>query len=215
MSTPFIFFNFGDSITKDARDFVNSVVKVLAETRGIRLEECSIEDSKPAKTIFCLTQESKTSLPGPSSSIATNIDSFITHISDELDANSRPADASTLRYVLDLCHTEKERGGLGFSETPCMEWSLTQRQFEDLRNLFEAWLESLNSVESGRSLPATLSVKASATKPMTLAEKILAHHAFLLPSALGLESGDFVRTSVDWIIASELSWVVSPFILGL
>ncbi|PYH82676.1 aconitase iron-sulfur domain-containing protein [Aspergillus uvarum CBS 121591] len=42
---------------------------------------------------------------------------------------------------------------------------------------------------------------------MTLAEKILAHHAFSLPSAEGLRGGDFIRVTVDWIIASELSWV--------
>ncbi|KAJ5519608.1 aconitase iron-sulfur domain-containing protein, partial [Penicillium fimorum] len=103
--------------------------------------------------------------------------------------------------------TETERGGLGFSEAQCIDWSFNQMQLQDLQDLLEAWLESLNSAESGRCLPAPLSVKASATRPMTLAEKILAYHAFSLPSAHGLESGDFVRTSVDWIVASELSWV--------
>ncbi|KAJ5810975.1 aconitase iron-sulfur domain-containing protein [Penicillium robsamsonii] len=210
-----IAYSFEHSLTGDARAFIHGVVKILEGTRGIRLEECSIEDRNPSQTLLYLTQESHISPPGPDCSIVTNIDAFITHLSNELDAGGSPADASTLRYVLDLCHTEIERGGLGFSEARCIDWSLSQMKLQDLQDLLEAWLESLNSAESGRCLPAPLSVKASATRPMTLAEKILAHHAFSLPSAHGLKSGDFVRTSVDWIVASELSWVVGHFIIPL
>ncbi|KAJ5374368.1 aconitase iron-sulfur domain-containing protein [Penicillium concentricum] len=210
-----ITYSFEHSLTGDARAFIHAVAKILEGTRGIRLEECSIEDRNPSQTLLYLTQESHISPPGPGCSIVTNIDAFITHLSNELDAGGSPADASTLRYVLDLCYTETERGGLGFSEAGCIDWSLSQMQLQHLQDLLEAWLESLNSAESGRCLPAPLSVKASATRPMTLAEKILAHHAFSLPSAHGLKSGDFVRTSVDWIVASELSWVVGHFIIPL
>ncbi|KAJ5964340.1 aconitase iron-sulfur domain-containing protein [Penicillium vulpinum] len=205
-----IAYSFDHSLTRDARAFIHAVVKILEGTRGIRLEECSIEDKNPSQTLLYLTQESHISPLGPGCSIVTNIDDFIAHLSNELDAGGSPADASTLRYVLDLCHTETERGGLGFSEARCIDWSLSQMQLQDLQDLLEAWLESLNSAELSRCLPAPLSVKASATRPMTLAEKILAHHAFSLPSAHGLKSGDFVRTSVDWIVASEISWVLLP-----
>ncbi len=45
---------------------------------------------------------------------------------------------------------------------------------------------------------------------MTLAEKILAHHAISLPAGVdGVRTGDVVRVAVDWVIASELSWIVS------
>lgn len=211
MSSASIVYCFDHSLTGDARAFVRAVAKILEDTRGIRLDECSIEDGIedgiPNQTLLYLTQESHISLPGPSCSIVTNIDTFLTYLSNELDASCQPADASTLRYVLDLCRTETERGGLGFLETRGIDWPLSQMQLQDIRDLLESWLESLNSAESSRCLPAPL-VKASTTRPMTLAEKILAHHAFSLPSADGLKTGDFVRISVDWIIASELSWVV-------
>jgi len=212
MSSASILYCFDHSLTEYARAFVHGVVKILEDTRGIRLNERDIEDGIPSQTFLYLTQEPSISLPGPNCSIVTDIDTFFTHLSKELDASCRPADASTLRYVVDLCRTETERGGLGFLETRGIDWSLSQVQLQGLRDLLEAWLESLNSAESGRCLPAPLSVKASTTRPMTLAEKILAHHAFSLPSADGLKTGDFVRASIDWIIASELSWVVGQFL---
>src|SRR5689334_19005340 len=46
---------------------------------------------------------------------------------------------------------------------------------------------------------------ASAPKPMTLTQKILAHHARGLRRPW-VETGDILRIRVDWTIASELAW---------
>ena len=42
-------------------------------------------------------------------------------------------------------------------------------------------------------------------KPMTLTQKILAHHAIGLPRPW-VEAGDVLQIRVDWTIASELAW---------
>ncbi|PYI32536.1 aconitase family protein [Aspergillus indologenus CBS 114.80] len=183
------------SLPEDGRAFVRAVVKLLADTRGIYLEECSIQNRRPSQTLWYLACERPTIPLDSEILVISSPTELLTHLAAELDASGRSADASTLRYVHDLCYTETERGGLEFPETP------------GLQDLLEAWLESLNSVERTRGLPSPLSVRASSTRPMTLAEKILAHHAFSLPSAEGLKGGDFIRVTVDWIIASELSWV--------
>ncbi len=46
---------------------------------------------------------------------------------------------------------------------------------------------------------------ATTTKPMTLTQKILAHHARGL-SRPWVEAGDILQIAVDWTIASELAW---------
>src|SRR5262249_44471062 len=44
-----------------------------------------------------------------------------------------------------------------------------------------------------------------ATRPMTLTQKILAHHAANL-SRPWIQAGDMLQLGVDWTIASELAW---------
>jgi aconitate hydratase/homoaconitate hydratase len=44
-----------------------------------------------------------------------------------------------------------------------------------------------------------------ASRPLTMTQKILAHHALGLSKPY-LQAGDMVRVSVDWTIASELAW---------
>jgi aconitate hydratase/homoaconitate hydratase len=43
------------------------------------------------------------------------------------------------------------------------------------------------------------------TRPMTLTQKILAHHAIGLPRPY-VQAGDIVQVKVDWTLASELAW---------
>lgn len=48
-------------------------------------------------------------------------------------------------------------------------------------------------------------MSAPQTRPMSLTQKILAHHAVSLPRPW-VETGDMLRIRVDWTIASELAW---------
>ena len=73
--------------------------------------------------------------------------------------------------------------------------------------LVSAWLESLNSADRSKSPPKPLTIRPEGRRGTTLSENIFAAHdtdqkGFLM-------SGDVVRISVEWIMASELSWHVS------
>ncbi|KAI8929966.1 Isocitrate/isopropylmalate dehydrogenase-domain-containing protein [Entophlyctis helioformis] len=56
---------------------------------------------------------------------------------------------------------------------------------------------------AGRLIPASLPFKR---RPMTLCEKIICHSALGLPAPYHVSPGDMVCVSVDWTIASELTW---------
>ncbi|KAJ3065980.1 hypothetical protein HK102_007766, partial [Quaeritorhiza haematococci] len=56
---------------------------------------------------------------------------------------------------------------------------------------------------TGRIIPASLPFKR---RPMTLCEKIICHSAIGLPAPFSVKPGDMVCVSVDWTIASELTW---------
>lgn len=57
--------------------------------------------------------------------------------------------------------------------------------------------------ERGRMIPASLPFKR---RPMTLCEKIICNSAIGLPVPYQVQPGDMVCVSVDWTIASELTW---------
>ncbi|KAL2911509.1 hypothetical protein HK105_209040 [Polyrhizophydium stewartii] len=56
---------------------------------------------------------------------------------------------------------------------------------------------------SGRIIAASLPFKR---RPMTLCEKIICHSAIGLPAPYHVAPGEMVCVSVDWTIASELTW---------
>ncbi|EME80585.1 uncharacterized protein MYCFIDRAFT_190021 [Pseudocercospora fijiensis CIRAD86] len=129
----------------------------------------------------------------------------IAWLASELNTNGYFAEEQTIRHVLDLCNADVELGGLGISDLP---WSAVDAATLDrVVCLTEAWLAAMKSRESTRPLPKPLLDKPEGRRPMTLAAKILAHHALSVEDAHGVNVGDFLRVSVDWVIASELSWV--------
>lgn len=50
-------------------------------------------------------------------------------------------------------------------------------------------------------------LRNSSRLAMEMTERILAHHARSISRVGGVVVGDFARVSVDWVIASEVSWV--------
>jgi hypothetical protein len=110
-----------------------------------------------------------------------------------------------MRHVLDLCTSDRELGGLGLGDKA---WNSTDHEaLQEVTFLTEAWLAAVDSQAAARGLPEPLKHKNAGTCPLNLAEKILAHHAFSVPRPEGVQAGDLLRVSIDWIIASELSWV--------
>ncbi|KAJ2632554.1 hypothetical protein H4R22_001158 [Coemansia sp. RSA 1290] len=68
-----------------------------------------------------------------------------------------------------------------------------------------AYAEGLNVEDRAAPAPG-LSVRPEGRRGMTLCEKIIAHHAIGLTAPGDVRPGDMVCVSVDWTIASELTW---------
>lgn len=67
-------------------------------------------------------------------------------------------------------------------------------------------LESLNSAERCGKPLELLETKPAARRPMNVTEKIFALHDVTHQGSVS--TGDTIRVSVDWIMASEASWHV-------
>ena len=143
-------------------------------------------------------------------SVSSNLEDSFRDLCNALAAFGKEREEEALRHVLELALSDKELGGLGIRTSNSSDaWSLSFKEREDVVFLVEAWLEALNSADSSRRLPDPVATRGPSQRPMTLSEKIFAHHATRVSSAAGVKPGDFIRVSVDWVIASELSWVVS------
>lgn len=68
-------------------------------------------------------------------------------------------------------------------------------------------LESLNSAERCGGPIVPLVNRPAGRRPMNLTEKIFALHDVNLPG--WVRTGDTIRISVDWVMASEATWHVS------
>lgn len=124
-------------------------------------------------------------------------------VTDVLLTNNQLREAEALSNVSSLAVLSPDFGGLGYSP----DMHLDTQQEAEIVFLVSAWLESLNSVDRSKSLSKPLTSRPEGRRGMTLSEKIFAAHdidqkGFVTP-------GDVVRVSVDWIMASELSWHVS------
>jgi hypothetical protein len=127
-------------------------------------------------------------------------------MTDILFTNNHSREGEALSHVSSLATISPDFGGLGYSSNI----QLDEKQEAEVLFLVSAWLEALNSADRSKSLPKPLPSRPEGRRGMTLSEKIFAAHdieqsGFVTP-------GDVVRVSVDWIMASELSWGVSILI---
>ncbi|RDW80791.1 putative 3-isopropylmalate dehydratase [Coleophoma crateriformis] len=202
-----IVYNLNGGFPKDAIRSIRILLDILAHTRGIVLDEQPKSEDLPSTVS---KTDDRIYLRGSDishhESTVSYLGDFLDRLCEALDTIGKDAEADAFRHALQLYQIGRERD-IDNSGASNSNAQLKNEQFEDLEFLVEAWLEALNSAESARTLPAPLPVRSLGTRPMTLAEKIFAHHAFSLPSPDGLKSGELVRISIDWIIASELSWV--------
>ncbi|WYZ36326.1 hypothetical protein EsH8_XII_000076 [Colletotrichum jinshuiense] len=152
-----------------------------------------------------------------------NLSRFLGSVENELRRREHVAEAETIAHVAQLCATDPELGGLGII-ADAVEWgpdsaptetndgSTTDKPvLQEVEFLVDAWLSAVTSREaaSQQARPALRKRRGTPSNahPMTLTEKILAYHAFSLPSAKGVKPGDVVRVSLDWVIASEVAWL--------
>ncbi|RJE19173.1 Aconitase family [Aspergillus sclerotialis] len=124
-------------------------------------------------------------------------------ITSALFAIGRPREGETLDHVLYLCSEDQELGGYSISSTQ----PLTDSEREKVAFLVDSWLYAA-AQEAANQVARTNSVTSiQMRQPMTLSEKIFAHHMLPGNSSTGVKSGDVIRVSVDWILASEVSWM--------
>lgn len=184
-----ISYAFEPGIQEGVQDFLRQIIIALNDTRDIPLRDGSAKGMADVQF-----------------SAASSIQQCFQNLSTALVANGRDREAGALQYVIELTESDLQLGGLGLStrESP---WLLSTKDLADILFLAEAWLEALNSADNAHHLPAPLADKSVERRPMTISEKIFLHHATRVSSLAGVRPGDLVRVFIDWVIASELSWV--------
>ncbi|PVH95116.1 aconitase [Periconia macrospinosa] len=169
----------------DAFESAAKVLRVLQQSRNIQLDEPALSNAVTFRETF------------------SSLDHFLRHIAAVLHRRGDTAESQAISHVSDLCVTDIDLGGLGLQNAGWADTSAAQ--LENAEFLVDAWLAAIDSAMQEPVLP--LEHKRPGTRPMTLAEKIFAHHALSGARADGVRAGDLVRVAVDWIIASEVTWV--------
>ncbi|CAM1505960.1 Fc.00g115970.m01.CDS01 [Cosmosporella sp. VM-42] len=131
-----------------------------------------------------------------------NFVQLLQSFSDSLLTHGLSREAEAIIQALDHTIEDKFHGGLGISSSD--HFSPDTR--EAISFQVEIFLESLNSEDNARKLLEPLRTRPKERKPMTLSQKVLAHHSVGPIPFQGLSAGDLVRTSIDWVISSELAW---------
>lgn len=129
---------------------------------------------------------------------------IIQNWSSALRDSNHAREAEAFEYAINRCREDRSHGGLGLP----VDETLSQETRQTVTFALEAWLQSLNSEDGSRKLLAPLKERPSIRRPMTLSQKILAHHSVNPVPAEGLAVGDLVTVSVDWVVSSELAWEV-------
>ncbi|PYH96148.1 hypothetical protein BO71DRAFT_186014 [Aspergillus ellipticus CBS 707.79] len=151
-----------------------------------------------ARTVFLvlitLVDISETS--GPLSAIQT--------LADVLSTVGKISASEALTHALHLCKEDVELSGLSLSP----DRPLSDSDREQVCFLVDAWLRA-STYSQAQTILTPPETPETPHRPMTLSEKIFTHHLLSDNESVGVKAGDVIRVSVDWIIASELSWMVT------
>lgn len=130
-----------------------------------------------------------------------------------LATQNREREADAIRIARDQCLESKTHGGLGLDLASTNPAAGSGDNHDAILFQVEVWLEALNSEDRAGCLRPSITSKPASRRPLTLSEKIIAHHAVTALPVLGPTIGDTVRVCVDWVISSELAWAVSTITL--
>ncbi|KAJ5610280.1 aconitase family protein [Penicillium lagena] len=162
---------------------------VLQTTRGIHIES-------PVQKKECDTDNEELAY----GNFVAVLDAFINLLKNQ----DKPNEADAIQRTKDIALESKSHGGLQIDLWKALEPSAC----DALAFWVEAWLQSLSSAEKSRQLLRPLSTRPVQRRGMTLTEKILAHHSVDPIASNGLTAGDFVRVTIDWVAASEISYFI-------
>ncbi|EHA48059.1 3-isopropylmalate dehydratase large subunit 2 [Pyricularia oryzae 70-15] len=118
-----------------------------------------------------------------------------------LRRNGQVKESDALLQTVSIATAPTNLGGMALSWTD----EISADDVDELLLLTSAWLEALNSAERyDGAMTAPLSLRPAGRPPMNVTEKIFAMHDL---SRTGyVKTGDTIRVSVDWVMASEASW---------
>ncbi|KAL7920082.1 hypothetical protein ACQKWADRAFT_315064 [Trichoderma austrokoningii] len=110
-------------------------------------------------------------------------------------------ESQVFSQISEICSTSPNYGGLGLK----VECNATKDDVHEISFLISAWLEALNSDDRKKNTGQSIQQVAPKDRPpMTVTEKIFAMHA--IDSKGYVRTGETIRVSLDWIMASEASW---------
>lgn len=177
----------GTSVAGTCTELISQITKLLQTSR-------KIDSNELLQQVSTSTKERPT--------LSTAFDA----INSSLKYLGRSAEVDALQSAYEKVTEQKEYGGLAISAD---QTALDPTSFEAVLFQVEAYLTALSKKEASRQTLPVISTPAPGTKPMTIAEKIFAHHAVGEIPPQGLSAGDVIRVGLDWVLASELSWDVS------
>ncbi|KAI8314155.1 putative aconitate hydratase [Colletotrichum sp. SAR11_240] len=126
--------------------------------------------------------------------------STLSSLSKKLLEDGNPKEAGAIQEVLTIATGSPDYGGMGLST----DMNLSEKDIDEVVLLASAWLESLNSTERCGGPIVPLVNRPAGRRPMNVTEKIFALHDVNLPG--WVRTGDTIRISVDWVMASEATW---------
>ncbi|KAL0940267.1 3-isopropylmalate dehydratase large subunit 2 [Colletotrichum truncatum] len=117
-----------------------------------------------------------------------------------LKQTGKNVEACAIAEVINIATSSPDYGGMGLSRNEI----LSAKDGDELILLTSAWLESLNSAERRGGPIVPLASRPATRRPMNVTEKIFALHDVDQPG--WVRTGDIIRVSVDWVMASEATW---------
>ncbi|KAL7934638.1 aconitase iron-sulfur domain-containing protein [Trichoderma chlorosporum] len=126
---------------------------------------------------------------------------LLDNISQVLLGQGASRESQIFSQISEIASTSPNYGGLGLDK----DVQVTEDDIHEISFLVSAWLEALNSDDRKKSTkPNVQKLAPKERPPMTVTEKIFAMHA--IDSKGYVKTGDTIRVSLDWIMASEASW---------
>ncbi|KAF8985181.1 hypothetical protein BGZ46_005727 [Entomortierella lignicola] len=107
-----------------------------------------------------------------------------------------------VRKVLD----DTDRAGYAFRTRDLGGQKTTKEVGDKILEVLEKELFGLNAAEGAPVVRPLALTRTSGRRGMTISEKIIAHNAIGLSAPGNVKPGDMVCVSVDWTLASELTW---------
>jgi hypothetical protein len=138
---------------------------------------------------------------------SSNLLQGLQDLSTTLAEVNHPEEAAVLNEVYRLATTSTNLGGLGINNDGKDKVQLTSEVESEILFLVSAHLEALNSIARAKAPTKPLKSRPAGRRGMTIAEKIFAAHD--IDRRGQVAPGDVIRTDIDWVLSSELSWGVS------